>query len=119
VQWYGNQEAARKRRPCKLRPGAWCVGVVYADQELPLSFLTKNQWDRLLLTLEWMFIQAERNISVPRQLILEKRGFLIFASMAYTFMVPYLKSLQRGPWGVEIYKNPKFVQLLVPHETSE
>jgi hypothetical protein len=32
VQWYGNQEAAIKRRPCQLRPGAWCVGVVYADQ---------------------------------------------------------------------------------------
>jgi hypothetical protein len=93
VQCYGNQEAARKRRPCQLRPGAWCGGVVYADQELPRSFLTQNHWDRLLMTLEWMFIQAEQNVAVPRQSILEKLGFLVFASMAYPFMVPYLKSL--------------------------
>jgi hypothetical protein len=96
MQWYGNQEAARKRRSCQLRPGAWCVGVVYADQELPLSFLTQNHWDRLMMNLEQMFIQAERNIAVPRQSILEKRCFLVFASMAYPFMVPYLKSLHNS-----------------------
>jgi hypothetical protein len=94
VQWYGNQESARKRRPCQLRPGAWCGGVAYADQELTRYFLTQKHWDRLLMNLEWMFIQAELNVAVPRQPILEKRGFLVFASMAYPFMVPYLKSLQ-------------------------
>jgi hypothetical protein len=96
VQWCGNQEAARKRRPCQLRPDAWYGGVVYADQELPCSFLTQKHWDRLIMTFEWMFIQAERNGAVPRRSILEKRGFLVFASMAYPFMVPYLKSLQNS-----------------------
>jgi hypothetical protein len=59
VQWYGNQEASRKRRSCQLCPGSWCGGVVYADQEVPRSFLTQNHWDRMLMTLEWIFIQAE------------------------------------------------------------
>jgi hypothetical protein len=67
---------------------------MYADQELLRSFLTQKHWDRLLMTLEWMFIQAELNVAVPRQSILEKRGFLVFASMAYPFMVLYLTSLQ-------------------------
>jgi hypothetical protein len=80
-----------KQRPCQLRPGAWCGGVVYADQELPRSFITQNHWYRLLMTLEWMLIQAERNVAVPRQSVLEKRGSLVFASIAYPFMVPYLK----------------------------
>jgi hypothetical protein len=93
VQWHGNQEAARKVRPCQLRHGAWCGGVVYADQELPRSFLTQKHWYRLIMTLEWMFVRAERNVAVPRQSNLDKRGFLVFQSMAYPFMVPYLKSL--------------------------
>jgi hypothetical protein len=96
VQWYSNQEATRKRRPCQLCPGAWCGGVVYADQELPRPFLTQKHLDRLIMTLEWMFIQTERNVAVPRQSIWEKRGFLVVASMAYPFMVPYLKSLHNS-----------------------
>jgi hypothetical protein len=82
--------------PCQLHPGAWCGGIMYADQELPRSFLTQKVWDRLLMTLEWMFIQAERNVAVPCQSILEKRGCLVFSSMAYPFMGPYLKSLHNS-----------------------
>ena len=92
LQFLGNQDAARKRRPLSQRPGAWAGGVAYTDQGLVRKFVTQSKWDKAKAFLDWVetaVLQGAQGLDRAR--FLSGTGFLVHMSMTYDFIQPYLK----------------------------
>ena len=49
------QDAARKRRRCSKRPGAWASAVISSDSDGgPTKFVTKERWEKLKVKVRWI-----------------------------------------------------------------
>ena len=108
MQWYGTQDAARKRRPISQRPGAWAGCVAYTDQGLVRKFIPQKKWDRLVRDLGWLrgYMgnfdpgQSLEDLNadlpslgvptIPRKRFKSFVGFLIHVAGVYDDILPYL-----------------------------
>ena len=108
MQWFGTQDAARKRRPLSQRPGAWAGCVAYTDQGLVRKFIPQKKWDRLLKDLSWLRsfmgdLGADSSLEevdkadvllgepvIPRRRFKSFVGFLIHVAGVYDDIQPYL-----------------------------
>jgi hypothetical protein len=93
LEYLGIQDAKRKRRPVSQRAGAWAGGVVFTDKGVPRKFLSQDRWDRLRGYLWWIRDHLEDPLGLDRREFLRARGFIVYASMTYTFAVPFLKGI--------------------------
>jgi hypothetical protein len=93
LEYLGIQDAKRKRRPVSQRAGAWAGGVVFTDKGVPRKFLSQSRWERLKDCLNWLQSHIDDPGGFERQELLKVRGFIVYASMTYTFAVPFLKGV--------------------------
>ena len=100
LQHWGNQDAARKRRPLSQRPGAWAGGVVYTDQSFARKFVVQKKWDKAKNILAWVRTGLQDPTGLERTLFRSGLGFLVHMSTTYDFMQPYLKGfhLSEDAW---------------------
>jgi hypothetical protein len=93
MQWYGNQDAARKRRDVDLRPGVWAGNLAFADQGLLRKTTPKTKWDKAKNFLAWLAEGPADPRGFPLTLFRSGAGFLVNTSIVYNFIKPYLKGL--------------------------
>ena len=90
---FGLQDAARKRRPPSRSPGAWAGAVVETTDDAIYKTVSQERWDKtrnhIASLREWS--KSEKEIDRKEQ---EKiRGFLVYVSLTYQSLVPYLKGV--------------------------
>jgi hypothetical protein len=93
LEYLGIQDAKRKRRPVSQRAGSWAGGVVFTDKGVPRKFLSQERWDKFVGYLTWMQDNLHASEGFKRQEFLRARGFIVYASMTYSFAVPFLKGI--------------------------
>lgn len=57
MNYYGNQEASRKRRHPTLTPGAWNGVLIHCDEPHPVKSTTASKWSRGITALDWLWEQ--------------------------------------------------------------
>jgi len=93
IQHLGNQDSARKRREEAMRAGAWAGSVIFTDKGVARRFLTQERWDKLQSKIDWLLEALDNEKGIPYKEFLSARGFLVYASMTYEFLVPFLKGV--------------------------
>ena len=116
LSFLGLQDAARKRRKPSQTPGAWAGATVSSDGEVVKKGVTKERWEKVKLKVRWIADQIglsdsfspvdygdlndrrDESGECPQGCIHYKTmesfvGFLVYVSMTYTSMVPYLKGI--------------------------
>ena len=91
LQYYGNQDAARKRREVGQRPGAWAGGVAYTDQGIVRKFVSLAKWEKAKEFLDWVNAHCLQKRDLDRAKFRSGKGFLVHMSLTYDFLQPYLK----------------------------
>ncbi len=91
LQYLGNQDAARKRRPVSLRPGAWAGSVTYADQHAARKLISQKKWDRTKSDLCWFDDHVQNGLPMDRKTFRSKTGYLLHVMDTYDVGVPYLQ----------------------------
>ena len=87
----GIQDAARKRTEPSTTPGPWAGSVVHTQEGVTL-LISDKKWDKTQkLVVELRDMLAEPILD--RKNLERIRGFLIYVSRTYRWMVPYLKGL--------------------------
>ena len=116
LSFLGLQDAARKRRKPSQTPGAWAGATVSSNGDVVRKGVTKERWEKVKLKVRWIADQIGLSDSLspsdygdlndrrdesgqcPQGCIHYKTmesfvGFLVYVSMTYTSMVPYLKGI--------------------------
>jgi len=113
VQSYlGVQDAARKARPCSPTPGAWAGSVVHVHDGLGVcTLVSEEKWKRFKAIIDkWKKQVDEGANKLNHKELLSDRGFLVYVTMTYATMIPYLKGIHltlemwRGGRDAEGYK---------------
>jgi hypothetical protein len=66
--------------------------VCYTDHDTPRLFISQKRWDKLQGHLEWLEARTLEGV-IPRKHFLSVRGYLVFVSMTYRSIEPYMKGL--------------------------
>ena len=92
--YFGLQDAARKRRAPSKTPGAW-AGAVVGTKEDGQVFKTVSQerWNKTRAHVETLKQWAESKEKINRKELERVRGFLVYVSLTFDTMVPYLKGI--------------------------
>ena len=94
---YGVQDRAAKRTFPTPTPGPWAGTVSHTDRHEVAGLMSAEKWAKtrsLILELFEMIGTASNPASrVPRQRLLEIRGFLNYVVRTYPWLNPYLKGL--------------------------
>ena len=116
LSFLGLQDAARKRRKPSQTPGAWAGATVSSEGDVVKKGVTKERWEKVKLKVRWIADQIglsdsfspgdygdlndrrDESGECPHGCIHYKTmesyvGFLVYVSMTYTSMVPYLKGI--------------------------
>ena len=116
LSFLGLQDAARKRRKPSQTPGAWAGATVSSNGDVVKKGVTKERWEKVKLKVRWIADQMglsdsfspddygamndrrDESGTCPSGSIHYKTtesyvGFLVYVSMTYTSMVPYLKGI--------------------------
>jgi hypothetical protein len=98
LNYVGEQDAARKRRPASRKPGPWAGAVMEAVPGEGLYVSTsKEKWEKMKQIIDFYYKMtlAEKSKSerhwVERKRLERDTGFLVHMFMAYENMRPYLK----------------------------
>jgi hypothetical protein len=87
LQFYGIQDAGRKRELGGQRPRAWTGGVVHTDQGSTRKFVVKAKWHKLQAFISFLL---SSHGTVDRKRFESGLGFLVHISAVYDFLRPYL-----------------------------
>ena len=116
LSFLGLQDAARKRRKPSQAPGAWAGATVSSEGDVVKKGVTKERWEKVKLRVRWIADQMElsdrfspeeygelndrrdESGDCPSGYLHYKTtesfvGFLVYVSMTYLPMVPYLKGI--------------------------
>jgi hypothetical protein len=77
------------------------LGVVVVCTQIKIS---QAKWDRLRMTLTWFADLVRRKQKAPRKAVLKKRGYLVYCTITYPFITPYMKSIHLS---LEVYRQSK------------
>lgn len=96
LQYYGIQDAARKRRNPSRTPGAW-AGALCSTQEKTGLFVSCSQekWDKgkkIITDIELQMNQG-KNAKLDYKMLEKGVGFLVYLSRTYPAIFPYLKGI--------------------------
>ncbi|KAL7570492.1 hypothetical protein ACA910_004273 [Epithemia clementina (nom. ined.)] len=92
TSYYGLHDAARKRREPSQAPGAWAGALIITGEDGVFKLVLQERWDKVkghIATLKLWSDQAEANRKDLEQI----RGLLVYVSLTYTTMTPYLKGI--------------------------
>jgi hypothetical protein len=125
LAFLGLQDAARKRRPSSLEPGAWAGSVVYTSDGRVVVLVSKEKWEKTQAIVKRLNEWAASGEPVNRKQLESDRGFLIYVARTYPAMKPYLKGIHatidswRGNLDDEGWKLPKKVTGKRKRDTEE
>ena len=112
--WLGLQDAARKRRRCSQKPGAWAGCLIATDDPRGVTkYVTEERWCKFRTKIRWIGKQlnytdeftpesfddiSEEFHSKDSNLIHFKTteklvGFIVYVCQTYKYLVPYLKGI--------------------------
>ncbi|KAL7559822.1 hypothetical protein ACA910_003985 [Epithemia clementina (nom. ined.)] len=90
--YYGLQDAARKRRPPSQTPGAWAGALIASKTGGVYIMVSQELWQKLKGHVENLRKCACQS-SIDRKALEQTRGFLVYITLTYGVMTPYLKGL--------------------------
>ena len=90
----GLQDAARKRRKSAQRPGAWAGAKVDTDADAVYKTVSTQRWSKAKEHIDRLQTWAkDPETAIPRKELESIRGFLVYVSLTYSLMAPYLKGI--------------------------
>ena len=93
--FYGIQDAARKRRFPSCQPSVWCGSRIISNGQGIFAATTQEKWDKgkeiVRRTLEEM--GNTESGQIDRKTLERGRGFMIHLARTYPGMVPFLKGM--------------------------
>ena len=93
--YFGVQDAARKRRFPSTKPSVWCGAKTSSDSTGLYTTTTQEKWDKgRTLILGWITESRENGGWLERKPLERGRGFLVHLSRTYPMIVPFMKILQ-------------------------
>jgi hypothetical protein len=111
----GIQDAARKRREPRRDPGAWAGAVLRTDGDCPAVEVSMEKWTKTKMLIdELQEMQQNQEDRLPLKRLLQIRGFLLYVTRTYRYMIPHLKGLHltidgwRAGRDAEGWKNPNW-----------
>jgi len=87
----GIQDAARKRTEPSMTPGPWAGGIAHTNDGV-VTLVSQKKWDKTQELVE----ELQQMSAAPmydRKRLEQIRGYLIYTSRTYKWMVPYLKGI--------------------------
>jgi hypothetical protein len=100
ASFLGLQDTPRKRRAPSQHPGAWSGSCVETTDTEVLVSVSQERWDKTRTKVAWIVTELRARLmdekgrcTVDRKLLESVRGFLVYVSMTYPSMVPYLKGI--------------------------
>ena len=92
--YFGCQDAARKRRPPSLSPGAWAGSVVEATPSAVYKRVSQERWEKTQLFLAQVAVWMNKDpLRIPRKDLERIRGFLVYVATTYDILTPYLRGI--------------------------
>ena len=93
LQFFGIQDAPRKRRPPSKEPGAWAGAKFCVHPNKVTQTVTQTKWDKGRTIIRYWQDQLEKSQypTVCHKRLMQDRGFLVHLSMVYEFITPFLK----------------------------
>ena len=93
ANYFGQQDAARKRRQPSRTPGAWAGAMCLSTDEGLFVTCTQKKWDKgKKIILKWLEKLEQGDTQILEHKSLEKDvGFLVHLSRTFPGMAPYLK----------------------------
>jgi hypothetical protein len=95
----GVQDSSRKRTGPSTTPGPWAGTMCFTNDDRVAGLVSQTKWDKtraLVLELKEMVevaLAKEGGKSMPRQRLLEIRGYLNYIVRTYGWLNPYMKGL--------------------------
>ncbi|KAL7574514.1 hypothetical protein ACA910_015870 [Epithemia clementina (nom. ined.)] len=90
--YFGLQDAARKRRPPSRTPGAWAGAIVSAEPTGVYKMVSPERWGKVKAPINNLQKWASQQ-HINRKSLEKVQGFLVYVSLTFSAMVPYLKGL--------------------------
>lgn len=91
LAYLGIQDAARKRTAPSTTPGPWAGSVSHSEGTVTL-LVSQKKWDKTKELVGELESMAAGD-TLDRKRLEQIRGFLIYVSRTYKWMVPYLKGI--------------------------
>ena len=92
--FFGLQDAARKRRPPSRKPGAWAGAVKGTDENGNVfKTVSEERWKKTKGHINTLKQWAKEGGKINRKELERVRGFLVYVSLTFDTMVPYLKGI--------------------------
>ncbi len=96
VGYLGQQDAPRKRRPPKQRPGAWAGAMCFSEKGEGLYVTcSQEKWDKGKRLVEELYklVVEEKKKTLDRSILEKHVGFLVHLSRTFPALFPYLKGI--------------------------
>ncbi|KAL7571308.1 hypothetical protein ACA910_007629 [Epithemia clementina (nom. ined.)] len=92
ASFFGLQDAARKRCPPCKSPGAWAGALITAEEDGIYKMVSQERWSKLKGHIDLLTKWSEQAL-IDRKALERTRGFLVYVTLTYSSMTPYLKGL--------------------------
>ena len=93
INHLGCQDASRKRRKPKQRPGAWAGSVICTENGEVTITVSQEKWEKTQRYIDWIRELLDQGEDIPFKELERVRGFLIYTTRTYPEMIPYLKGV--------------------------
>ncbi|KAL7577190.1 hypothetical protein ACA910_003525 [Epithemia clementina (nom. ined.)] len=90
--YYGLQDAAQKRRPPSLTPGALAGALIISSETGVYKLVSQERWDKVKEHIVTLGLYAKMEM-IPQEELKRIRGFLVYVSLTYGMITPYLKGI--------------------------
>ncbi|KAL7559218.1 hypothetical protein ACA910_013109 [Epithemia clementina (nom. ined.)] len=89
--FFGLQDAAQKRREPSQTPGAW-AGAIIASKDGVFKLVSQERWEKLKAHIANLRMWSGE-AGINRKELERIQGFLVYFSLTYTTLTPYLKGI--------------------------
>ena len=93
ASYFGLQDAAQKRRPPSRTPGAWAGAVVETTADSVFKTVSEERWAKTKNHIGRLVEWSKSEDEIDRKELERIRGFLVYVSLTFQSMVPYLKGI--------------------------
>jgi len=91
--YFGIQDAPRKRRGPSLEAGPWAGSTVITRGDTVYVTVTVARWQKAKGQIQWIHDQILEGKMLCHKTLESYRGFLVYVSRTYPSLVPYLKGI--------------------------
>ena len=93
IQYFGQQDAARKYRPPHKSPGPWCGSFVGIRDQCVWVYTSQEKWDKASTFINELAGVLDRGEKINHKFLERGRGFMVYFCRTYTSMTPFLKGM--------------------------